>query len=107
VKRPLLFELKWEQLLKDYADQQGLCEYLSENQWYTRTEWAAAWTSQYRHYNTITNSPTEGMHRVLKDYLQSSTGDLLRVVERIGQMVNSQYSKYRKEIASSQHSVKF
>jgi hypothetical protein len=37
----------------------------------------------------------------------TSTGDLLRVVERIKQMVNSQCSKYRKELASSMHSVKF
>jgi hypothetical protein len=36
----------------------------------------------------------------------TSTGDLLRVVGRIEQMVKSQYNKYRKEIASSKHSVK-
>lgn len=47
------------------------------------------------------------MHKVLKDYLITSTGDLLRVVERISQMVNSQYNKYRKDLASSIHSVKF
>ena len=37
----------------------------------------------------------------------TSTGDLLRVVGRIEQMVKSQYNKYRKEIASSRHSTKF
>ena len=37
----------------------------------------------------------------------TSTGDLLRVVERIEQMVKSQYNKYKKEIASSRHSTKF
>jgi hypothetical protein len=42
------------------------------------------------------------MHKVLKDYLMTSTGDLLRVLGRIKQMVKSQYSKYAKEIASSQ-----
>jgi hypothetical protein len=47
------------------------------------------------------------MHKVLKDYLMTSTGDLLRVVGRIEQMVKSQYNKYKKEIASSRHSTKF
>jgi hypothetical protein len=37
----------------------------------------------------------------------TSRGDLLRVVGRIVQMVRSQYNKYRKDIASSKHSVKF
>ena len=47
------------------------------------------------------------MHKVLKDYIMTSRGDLLRVVGRIEQMINSQYNKYRKEIASSKHSIKF
>ena len=37
----------------------------------------------------------------------TSRGDLLRVVERIEQMVKSQHNKYRKDLASSKHSVKF
>ena len=99
--------MKWNELLKDYSHQQELCRYLRENQYLTHTEWAAAWTSHHRHYNTITSSPIEGMHKVLKDYLLTSRGDLLRVVERIGQTIRNQYNKYRKEIASSRHSVKF
>jgi len=99
--------LKWDELLKDYSHQQELCEYLRENQYHTRTEWAAAWTSHHRHYNTTTNSPVEGMHKVLKDYVMTSRGDLLRVVGRIEQMINNQYNKYRKEITSSKHSIKF
>lgn len=47
------------------------------------------------------------MHKVLKDYLMSSRGDLLRVVGRIEQMVTSQYNKYRKQLASAKHSLKF
>lgn len=47
------------------------------------------------------------MHKALKVYLIPSRGNLLRVVRRIKQMVNSQYNKYRKEIASSRHRVKF
>ena len=95
-----MFEVRWDELLKDYTDQRELCDYLRENQWHTRTGWAAAWTSQHRQYNTITSSPVEGMHKVLKDYLMTSRGDLLRVVERIEQMVKGQYNNYRKEIAS-------
>ena len=99
--------MKWDELLKDYSHQQELCKYLRENQYHTRAQWAAAWTSHHRHYNTTTNSPLEGMHKVLKDYVMTSRGDLLRVVGRIEQMINSQYNKYRKEIASSKHSIKF
>jgi hypothetical protein len=106
-KRQAEFQLKWDELLKDYNEQKPLCEYLRENQYHTRSQWAAAWTSQYRHFNTITSSPLEGMHKVLKDHLATSTGDLLRVVERIEQMVNSQYNKYKKMISSSRHSTKF
>jgi hypothetical protein len=80
---------------------------LKENKYPTRYEWARPWTSQYRHYNTITSSPLEGMHKVLKDYLATSRGDLLRVVHRIKEMVYNQYNKYRKEIATAQHSIKF
>jgi hypothetical protein len=47
------------------------------------------------------------MHKVLKDYPMTLTGDLLCGVGRIEQMVNSQYNKYRKEIASARHSTKF
>ena len=94
-------------MLKDYNHQPELCRYLQENQYVTRTEWAAAWTSHHRHYNTITSSPVEGMHKVLKDYLMTSTGDLLRVVGRIKQIVKSQYNKYKKEIASSKHTTRF
>lgn len=37
----------------------------------------------------------------------TSRGDLLRVVGRLEQMIKSQYNKYRKEIASSKHTIKF
>jgi hypothetical protein len=94
-------------LLNDYSDQQQLCQYLRQTQHPTRREWAAAWTSHHRHYGAITTSPIEGMHKVLKDYLMTSKGDLLRVVGRIEQMVKNQYNKYRKDIASSKHSIKF
>jgi hypothetical protein len=47
------------------------------------------------------------MHKVLKEYLETSIGGLLRVIERIEQMVSSQYNKYKKIISSSKHSTKF
>ena len=37
----------------------------------------------------------------------TSQGDLLRVINCIKQMVNSQYSKYQKDIASARYSIKF
>jgi hypothetical protein len=80
---------------------------LQDNQHSTRTEWAATWKSHHRHYNTITSSPVKGIHKVLKDYLITSRGDLLRVVERIEKMVKSQYNRYSKEIASSKHRTEF
>jgi hypothetical protein len=47
------------------------------------------------------------MHKVLKDYLMTSQGDLLYIINCIKQMVNSQYSKYQKDIASARYSIKF
>jgi hypothetical protein len=106
-KRQLDFQQKWDELLKDYEDQPELCKYLLDQQWQTRTEWATAWTSHHRHYNTITTSPVEGMHKVLKDYIQTSKGDLLRVVGNIEQMIQNQYNKYTKDLASARHTLKF
>ena len=94
-------------MLKDYSHQPELCRYLQENQYLTRTEWAAVWASQHRLYNTITSSLVERMHKVLKNYLMNSTGELLCVVRGIEQMVKSQYSKYTNEIASSKHRTNF
>jgi hypothetical protein len=44
---------------------------------------------------------------VLKDYLMTSRGDLLRVVQRIEQMVSNQHSKYRKDLSTARFTVKF
>jgi hypothetical protein len=101
------FESEWAQLFKDYASQQDLCAYLAKNKYGTREEWAKAWTSQHRHYDTVTNSPLEGMHKVLKDYLMTSRGDLLRVVERIEHWLQNQYSKYMKDVATAKLSIRF
>ncbi|OWY49387.1 Transcription factor FAR1-related protein [Alternaria alternata] len=106
-KSRIEFQLKWDELLDYYSHQQELCRYLQDTLYSTRTEWAAAWTSHHRHYNTITSSPVEGMHEVLNDHLMISGGDLLRVVRRIEEMIDSQYNKYSKDIASAKHSVKF
>lgn len=101
------FLAHWQKLLHIYSGQQVLCNYLIENQFPTRSQWATAWTSQHRHYGTTATSPVEGMHKVLKDYLTTSRGDLLRVVERIKEMVLNQYSRYQKDIATNQISLKF
>jgi hypothetical protein len=46
------------------------------------------------------------MHKILKDYLQTSRGDLLLVVKRIKEMVLNQYNKYQKDIASARLTIK-
>ena len=101
------FESRWKALQTDYKDQDALCKYLQKNQYPVRHQWARAWTSQHRHYNTTSTSPLEGMHKVLKDYLMTSRGDLLRVVERIENMVLNQYNKYRDQIASARNRIKY
>src|SRR2546423_5242461 len=101
------FESKWKALQNDYKDQDALCKYLDKNQYPVRHQWARPWTSQHRHYGTTSTSPIEGSHKVLKDYLMTSKGDLLRVVERIEHMVHNQYNKYRNQIASAKNKIKF
>lgn len=95
------FHLKWQKLLQDYRDQPILCDYLTQNQFHTRKEWAAAWTSKCTHFGTITSSPAEGMHRLLKEYLQTSQGDLLRCLARMEQLIQSHYNKYQKDVSSA------
>jgi hypothetical protein len=46
------------------------------------------------------------MHKVLKDYLATSRGDLLTVVGKIKEMVLNQYSRYRKDIGTAQHTIR-
>jgi hypothetical protein len=101
------FESRWNALQTDYKNQAALCKYLRWSQYPVRHQWARPWTSQYRHYNTTSTSPLEGMHKVLKDYLMTSKGDLLRVVERIEHMVLNQYNKYKNQLASARNRIKF
>jgi hypothetical protein len=100
------FEAKWKALQADYQTQGALCMYLEKNQYPTRHQWASAWTSQHRHYNTTSTSPIEGSHKVLKDYLQTSKGDLLYVVKNIEHMVLNQYNRYRNQLASARNTIK-
>jgi hypothetical protein len=76
VKTESEFNIKWAQFLSDYSSQIELCNYLKEYQYPIRSQWAAPWTSRYRHFGTVTSSPIEGMHKVLKDYVQTSQGNL-------------------------------
>jgi uncharacterized protein YktA (UPF0223 family) len=106
-KTEVEFHQKWCKLLDNYKGQRELCNYLTAQQYPTRYEWAAPWTSLYRHYRTITSSPIEGMHKVLKDYLATSQGNLFSVVQKIKEMIFNQYIKYRTNIASAKHTLKF
>jgi MULE transposase domain len=69
------FNVKWAQLLRDYSSQIELCEYLQQYQHPNRYKWAGPWTSLHRHFGTVTSSPIEGMHRVLKEYVMTSQGN--------------------------------
>lgn len=75
VKTEPEFNIKWAQFLSDYSSQIELCNYLRQSQYPIRYQWAAPWTSRYRHFGTVTASPIEGMHRVLKEYVQTSQGN--------------------------------
>jgi hypothetical protein len=99
------FYEKWQQLLDSYKDQLALCDYLRQQQYPNRQERATAWTSQHRHYGTSSTSLLEEMHRVLKDYLMTSQGALLRAVQCIQEMVHNKYNKYQKDIATARLSI--
>lgn len=47
------------------------------------------------------------MHKVLKDYITTSQGDLLLVVTRITDMILNQFGAYQKKIATARHTTKF
>jgi hypothetical protein len=101
------FDNRWNNLMKHYEkDNIELCEYLVNNKLHKRFQFARAWTSKYRNYNTYTSSPVEGLHSVLKQYLGTSRGDLLSVVEKITQMVQKQYVNYKQKVSIDESSRK-
>ena len=107
VKTELAFYEMWRKLLNDYSSQRELCNYLKECQYPNRHQWAVAWTSHYRHYGTVATSAGEGKHKVLKDYIGTSQGNLLTVVHQTKEMILTQYSKYMKSLADAKHTIKF
>src|ERR1051326_3709408 len=101
------FDNRWNKLMIDYEkDNRELCEYLVNNKLHKRFQFARAWTSKHRNYNTYTTSSVEGLHSVLKQYLGTSRDNLLGVVEKITQMIQSQYSTYKQNVSSDQNSRK-
>jgi len=72
--------------------------YIEENIWPQRQKWAKCYTDRILHFDNITTSRSEGGHRVVKEKLQSSTGDLHTVITRIGVLLDGQHHNYNSKI---------
>ena len=63
------FEQAWETLRNQYSDQQDLLNYVQNNKYPKRHEWAKAFTCRYCHFDHQVTSKGEGGYAHFKQYL--------------------------------------
>jgi adenylosuccinate lyase len=91
--------------MTEYAEQYDLITYLQTSQYPQRFESAAAWTSEWAHFGSISISVLEASHGQLKRYLENSRGDLLNVVEKIKLRADKQIRDHRQSYARVQVAI--
>jgi hypothetical protein len=97
--------LKESEQLLSYCEAQGessLSNYFW-TQWLKqskRQRFCVAWTRKDRHFDTVSTSALEGLHRTVKDWLHSATHDLNSVVEACWQSSTSHLFEIQDSMAS-------
>ena len=103
------FNIAWRALKQQYRNtHMEEVNYLKDT-WLThhRHRFCKAWTNLNTHFDTLTTSRVEGGHRVLKSVLNTSTGDLLAVVDGIELLLNRQYETYTHKLAQEKIKVAY
>lgn len=72
--------------------------YIEEHIWPQRQKWAKCYTNKILHFDNITTSRGEGGHRVVKERLQFSTGDLHTVLGKLERLLIDQHHNYNGKI---------
>lgn len=86
--------------LKDMLPVQGketFVQYLQKEWLPYKEKFVEAWTKNHRHYNSTAASRVEGMHAVLKNYIQVSTNDLDIIFDRIDDAITAQVNRITQE----------
>ena len=103
------FETAWNELQNVYyVEYFDIIDYLTDT-WirpYAR-KIVKCYTNKIRHFFSTTTSRSEGAHRVLKNQLGVSTGDLKLVVENIEMLLLNQRKEYAIKLDSAKMRVPF
>ena|SRR5215469_8359885 len=76
-----------------------LINYLDNEHYPRRHEWARPWTSQYRHYGNTATSRLEGTHDDAKTYIGKPSGDITQVVSRLENYIVNKMHNFETKLA--------
>lgn len=88
------------ELREKYFSNEGALERLNNNVIPLKQYIAKPWTSQVQHLGNTATSHVEGQHRMVKDYFDSSVGDILTVVNNLHLSCSNQYREFKTKIAA-------
>jgi hypothetical protein len=77
-----------------FSNSGGADEYIISNVIPLKKFIVQAWTNSVRHFGNTATSRAEGQHRVIKEYFNSSTGDLLTAVNNLHLSNKNQFCEF-------------
>jgi hypothetical protein len=94
------YDSRWRAMQRAFVSNDRALAYI-ESVWLPhRKAFISAWADRYLHLGNKATSRGEGAHAILKGYLQSSTGDLYMVHQKISLAVDNQYKEINTQLAS-------
>ena len=93
------FEQKYASLRTKYSQQHTLINYIHNNKYPKRQQFAKAWTSKHRHLGHIVTSRAESGHSRFKQWLAHNHHDLLDIKDRWASLTKVFLTDYRADLA--------
>jgi hypothetical protein len=94
------FEESLQTLREHYVSNKGALEYLDNNVIPLKKYISKPWTSLLKHLGNTATSRAEGQHRMVKDYFDSSVGDILTVAKNLHLSASNQYREFQIKVAA-------
>jgi hypothetical protein len=92
--------------MKDnYAADNNLIEYLQDEHYPRRREWAKPWTSANRHFSNTATPRLEGLHDNAKVYIGKPSGDITQVIKRLENHIISKLHDFEAKLALDQERI--
>jgi hypothetical protein len=88
-----------------YSNSRGADEYIISNVIPLKEFIAQPWTNSVRHFGNTATSRAEGQHRVIKEYFNSSGGDLLTAVSNLHLSSKNQFREFNAKIEQEKITV--